>query len=135
MFRLDEVPAFGKDTSAEGRRVVRYPQGQYAGCGNVPSPLVKAYPKFRSKHPLYGAVTFDADYYGGKPGILLHFALDESGETEKKPEAGEKKAEEKKSMLLEMLAKSLTGSLSSSSVPETPKCTYDQMYFDRNGDL
>jgi hypothetical protein len=139
--KLEEAPAFGKEQTP-GQ--VRYPQGQYASCRIVPDPRVKAYPKLNSKRPLYGTVTFDADYYQAKAEVTYHFVVDESAEPEKKPEPAktEKKpgeAKQKKSDLLASIAKALVGGEPARSTPIRPdqvKNTYDLLlYFDRNGDL
>ena len=51
---------------------------------------VKAYPKLKSKHPLYGKVAFDIDLSNRK-GIEFHFVLDESGEDLPRDEKKEEK--------------------------------------------
>ena len=55
--------------------------GQYVQCGDTPLAEVKAYPKLKSKHPLYGKVKFDLDPTN-RQGIEFCFVLDESGEVE-----------------------------------------------------
>ena len=135
---MKEVPAFGKPDAAEGPRTMRYPSGQGAGCGNVPNPSVK-YPKLKSKRPLYGQVVFDTGSH--TPAVMYHFVLDESGEAEEKAKEGKDKEkakpETKKSALLESLAKSLAAAAPAPvtlAQPQMPKCDYDLLYFDLNGD-
>ena len=89
----------------------------------MPNKQVKTYPKLKSKRPLYGSVTFDADFLNPKVGKTFHFVLDESGD--KAPAAKEKseKAGDKKQPTVET-----TG-------PVPGPLKYDLLYFDCNGDL
>jgi hypothetical protein len=78
-FDMREVSAFDKND------IQPYPGwltgGDCAECSTEPDKEVKAYPKLKSKHPLYGKVIFDRDIIAGRrKGIELHFVLDESGE-------------------------------------------------------
>lgn len=141
---MDEVPAFSKAGDAS-TRLSRFPRGQYAPCQKTPSREVKAYPKLNSKHPLYGSVTFDVNYYDPKPGITRYFVLDESPEAIKKAEADEKIAAEsakktgktkgKKSPLTEQAILLAQGDgRVSITWGQPPKCTYDLLYFDLDGD-
>ena len=151
---LEEVPAFGKE-EVSGRVSYRYPRGQSAGCVPSPSGEVKAYPTLKSKRPLYGSVKFDGSPYDAAIGTTYHFVLDETGEAEKKPEAGGGPGDSKpptdapkpagdaqasKPSLLKELAKNLTATPRPADpfareVRQVIKQTYDLLYFDRNGDL
>lgn len=126
-FKLEEAPAFGK-VEINGREVQRYPAGQYARCGSVPSKAVKTYPTLASKTPLYGELRFDGNFYDPSQGKAVYFVLDQSGDqpkpaakkTEKKADA--KKADAKKVVLVEELALRSDAS------------KYDRLYVDLNGD-
>ena len=135
--KLEEAPAYGKQQIPGGPNFY-FPQGQYARCSDARNPAVKAYPKLNSKRPLYGSVTFDSNYYEATPGITFCFVLDESGDSEKKPENKAGEGKEKKSDLLASIAKALVGSEPARSTairPDQVKNTYDLLYFDLNGDL
>jgi hypothetical protein len=54
-------------------------RGQFAQCSTEPDRAVKAYPKLKSKRPLYGKLAFDLDMAHGKS-VEYQFVLDESGE-------------------------------------------------------
>ncbi len=90
VFDMRERSAFTVEQSPPGP-IVMLTRGQYAPCTTTPDKEVKAYPKLKSKRPLYGKVTFDPDPVTRK-GIEFHFVLDESGE----PPAGEEKQDNKK---------------------------------------
>lgn len=152
VFEMREVSALG--VAARGiPNALSILRGQSALCGNEPDREVKAYPKVKSKHPLYGKVKFGANRGGRDSGVEYHFVIDESGEKplepkrlESKPggaKPGEKKAGGTKSgarsSLLDTLASSLLGKTASPPPPaatpgETP-ATYDRLYFDANRDL
>lgn len=150
---LEEVSAFGKEEGA-GRVQYRYPRGQSAPCVPTASSEVKVYPTLKSKRPLYGSVKFDGSPSDPAIGSTYHFVLDETGEAEKKPEAGGGTGDAKppadtpkpagdvqasKPSLLKELAKNLaatprpTDPFARQAMP-TIKQTYDLLYFDRNGD-
>ena len=100
VFKMDEVSAFDvKELGPYGSVNVG---GQSAMCTPQPNPEVKAYPKLKSKQPLYGVVTFG----GGSTLVTLgpappvptspvrhHFVLDES--EQEAPPAETPKTEEK----------------------------------------
>jgi len=152
VFEMRERSALTAEPEQSARMLTR---GQFVQCADSPFKGVKAYPKLKSKHPLYGKVTFDPDPTN-RTGIEFYFVLDESGETETgerkanagKPheQANEEKvrlpAEEKKpaASLLGSLAK-LLGAADSGARPspppaKTPKLArYDRLYFDFNRDL
>lgn len=149
VFTMEEATAFGKD-DVSGMVHYRYPRGQLATCGTTPNRDVKAYPKLKSKRPLYGSITFDSFTYDPRPGITYHFVLDQSGETANEADGvktkaappgktGKKAGEtKKKSSLLESLSKNLGSEVSPPAstllMEQQPKCTYDRLYFDLNGD-
>ncbi len=125
VFKLDEVPVFGKEEGAAGSPG-RYPGGQYVQCSTQPSKQVKRYPKLNSKKPLYGSVVFDGSFVDPSVGTVFHFVLDQSGDAplaeSGKPEAA------KSNSLLATLARALSG--------EKPEpVPYDRLYFDINRDL
>jgi hypothetical protein len=120
VFDLREVSVF----DAAGPQSVTLTRGQYAECVNEPDKAVKAYPKLKSKKPLYGKVKFG--WYPGKnEGIEIHFALDESGEpAPDKTEANPREEVKKKEPA------------SSSDKPSEAKpSSYDRLYLDLNRDL
>ncbi|MCR4415366.1 MAG: hypothetical protein NUV77_23390 [Thermoguttaceae bacterium] len=134
VFELREVSVLDWAPSHRG---IPFTRGQNADLSREPDKAVKAYPKLKSKTPLYGKVKFDW-YPGQREGIEYRFVLDESGEappTETdKPEA--KPAEEKS--LLKSLGQTLLGSKAAPvPPPELPpkRSSYDRLYFDLNRDL
>jgi len=95
--------------------------GQYAACSSQPDEMVKAYPKLKSKHPIYGKLQFDRSL-SNIEGTAIHFVLDESGETPTSEEEADRndatdKTPEK--------ARSFDANL----------VRYDRLYFDANRDL
>ena len=116
VFAMKEVPAFGKE-EAEGSTRYRYPSGAFSVCSPAPSNEVKAYPKLKSKRPLYGSLTLDGSPVGAKPGKTLYFVLDQSGE------AASVAAEEK------------TEKAAGKKTASEGTLKYDRLYFDCNGDL
>ena len=92
--------------------------GDFAACSNEPDEAVKAYPKLKSKHPLYGTFHFDHNMATGKS-IAIRFVLDESGET---PPAEEDKGD--------------GGDETKTKKPRPPKLSrYDRLYINLNRDL
>ena len=73
---MREVSVFGKNDIQQRPLLTR---GAYAECSTEPDKEVKAYPKLKSKRPLYGKFQFDPDWSHGKS-IEIHFVLDESGD-------------------------------------------------------
>jgi hypothetical protein len=141
VFAMREVSAFEKNDTASGRMLTR---GQFAACSDQPDKAVKAYPKLKSKHPLYGKVQFGRD--GKGKGIEYHFVLDQSGETPapvKKVEepVGEKpdKEKPKKSLFLKLAEQLLDEKKPAKKKLPPPKdlvlSKYDRLYFDLNHDL
>jgi len=126
--RMEEAPAKDLEKERMGGEIRRYSRGQIGRCSSAPSKDVKAYPTLKSKRPLYGSVTFDANPNDPKSGITFQFVLDESGEATK-PAEDEKSTSEKKGAEKE-------GTLGGLKVSPAPaKAKYDRMYFDANGDL
>lgn len=121
VFAMEEVTAFGKE-EVNGKTRYIYPGGSFTSCNTAPNKLVKAYPKFKSKRPLYGSVTFDSDFLNPRAGKTFYFVLDESGE--KAPAAKEKseKAADKKQPSVGFMG------------PMPGSMKYDLLYFDCNGD-
>lgn len=116
VFKLEESPAIGK-VEIDGRPVQRYLRGPYAQCSGERSKTVKAYPKLKSKQPLYGELRFDGDLYDPTLGKAVYFVLDESGE-QPKPSEEKKEADDKKQVLL----------------IQSDAAKYDRLYVDLNGD-
>jgi hypothetical protein len=121
VFDLKEVSVFGNDGDV-GQALRR---GEYALCSTTPFKEVKAYPKLKSKEPLYGKLQFDRSL-SDREGVAVYFVLDQSGEkpssetkTEKKDEKpGAKKPDTRH--------------------PVNPRLSsYDRLYLDanRDGDL
>jgi len=113
-FEMKEVSIL----DAKDEEIVRY-AGIYVDCTNKPAETVKAYPKLKSKRPLYGTFEIDRDRFRGHRGTEYHFVLDASAEP--------KKAESKS--LLGALAAALKGAESQEVE------NYDLLYFDANHDL
>jgi hypothetical protein len=134
VFEMREISAFDKSDINQNRWLT---SGQYAECSTDPDKEVRAYPKLKSKHPLYGKVAFDRGLSNRK-GIEFHFVLDESGES---PATEEKKKEEEqpKKSFLDSILESLWGAGEKSEPAPKPPATklsrYDRLYFDSNGDL
>jgi hypothetical protein len=145
-FALQEVPPFG-DPAGSYDMAYWIPQGQTVRCGPSPASRVKAYPKLKSKRPMYGSIRFDANPREPASGVEFHFVLDESGEKAAKPGAGGTKTKTTPSKTMKPARegdesqKTLLGSLAKSVAPKTPSrppwigCPYDRLYFDSNGDL
>ena len=133
VFKLDEVPAFGKEEGAAGSPG-RYLGGQYVQCSTQPSKQVKRYPKLNSKKPLYGSVVLDGSFVDPSVGTVFRFVLDQSGDAPL-AESGEPEAV-KSSSLLAALARALTGEKAESPQPKPPEpVRYDRLCFDLNRDL
>ena len=133
VFAMREVSVF--DLGGTRLDHIRLIRGQSATCSTLPDKTVKAYPKLKSKRPLYGKVEFDRGFSGGK-GIEFHFVLDESGEAPR----GEKKKEETKAGKGPSPTQSLRSDPTDGSKPDQPGkepelSRYDRLYFDVNGDL
>jgi hypothetical protein len=122
VFELKEISATTADRPVT--------QGQRFSCTTEPDEEVKAYPKLRSKQPLYGKAVFGVDPISGK-GSEFHFVLDESAESTPS------EADEPQQTLLGKVAASLrTGTTSNTGKKrEVKTSTYDRLYFDANGDL
>jgi hypothetical protein len=134
VFEMRERSALTPERGPSGQMLTR---GQYAECGTTPFKEVKAYPKLKSKHPLYGKVKFDPDPANRK-GVEFYFVLDESDEAE----AAEKKKSDgqQHERANEDKAKSAgaadDGTSRDPRAASTPKLSrYDRLYFDLNGDL
>jgi len=132
-FEMREVSAFQAGVGAGWSPLAR---GQAAVCKTEPDKEVKAYPKLRSKRPLYGSVTFDASRTDPKAGMKFHFVLDESGEAPADKLAAEKSAAAKvsegksPSKSGQPLWKEVLSRLAGGAAPR-----YDRLYFDANRDL
>jgi hypothetical protein len=140
VFETREISTFDNNGDYDGHRMT---YGASADCSTEPDKEVKAYPKLKSKRPLYGKLKFDFNLATGKAKVF-HFVLDESGEAPAaEAKTREKKADQKKpqTSLLKSLAEKLTGTAekgeSDKSPPEKENqlSSYDRLYFDRNGDL
>jgi hypothetical protein len=118
---LEEVPAWGKSDTKEASRF-RFPRGQFIMCSDRPSREVKAYPKLKSKKPLYGSVIFSPSGPDYRSGTKYCFVLDESGEEQ--PAAKEK---EEKPAADEKISAPGRG--------RPPRLQHDRLYFDLDGDL
>ena len=134
VFELREISAFGKGEN-ESYHLTR---GQLAQCSETPDKEVKAYPKLKSKHPLYGKVKFGEDRLdpGKGEGIEFHFVLDESGETPKNEKVEEKQSKSS-SESSEKAAPRDAKKEGTDEKPlkEAPLSSYDRLYFDLNHDL
>ena len=75
-FKLREVSVF--EYGVEG-----FLRGQTGECEDQPSPMVKAYPAFVSKKPIYGSIRFGMDRKQPNSGQLVYYAVDESRGTGK----------------------------------------------------
>jgi hypothetical protein len=134
VFEMREISAFDKSDINHNRWLT---SGQYAECSTEPDKEVRAYPKLKSKHPLYGKVGFDR-FLSNRKGIEFHFVLDESGES---PAPEEKKTEEKppKKSFVDSIVDSLRGAGEKGKTAPKPSeaklSPYDRLYFDSNGDL
>ena len=73
-FSLKEISAFDLPEQVRGWLTV----GQAATCYAEPNEQVRKYPAFHSSRPLYGSVRVGAGRDQLRPGIVYHFALDES---------------------------------------------------------
>jgi hypothetical protein len=129
VFEMREISVFDESDIPPWEIVV----GQFGSCSKDRNSAVKAYPKLRSKHPLYGETAFGANPVTGEKGKTYYFVLDESGEPVKeapktldnKPDASkEKKPETAQAGAFSEIKKYL----------DRPS-RYDRMYFDLNGDL
>ena len=156
VFTMREVSAFDKIDVRPGHYLLR---GQYAQCSTEPDKEVKAYPKLKSKHPLYGKVKFflNSPNPVDRKGVEFHFVLDESGEG---PPAVEQSAKEKPWEEEMPKERKLAGQMSTQKKPKQPAGTaektastasaapprtsprlepkrsrYDRLYFDLNRDL
>ena len=106
-----------------------------------PHEAVKAYPKLKSKKPIYGLVRLAVEPLKKDSGTACYFVIDESGDTPEKETAKEEPTEEKakeKSSILDTLSAAL--GMKKEEPPAPPKLpeldnTYDRLYFDLNGDL
>ena len=137
VFELRELSAFDKSDIQS-----RLTRGEYAECTTEPDKAVKAYPKLKSKRPLYGKLLFDRDFSRGKS-IEYHFVLDESGE----PPAAEKKSEARtaetapEKSLWQRLVEKLWGAAENGAPakkpakPEARLSRYDRLYIDLNRDF
>ena len=125
VFKMEEVSAF--DVKEVGPYGVMMMGGQSAFCGPTPNSEVKAYPKFKSKRPMYGTVILGgavAVPVGGQPAApatvtRFQFALDESeaeappAEKPKEPgEAGESKEKDAAKSKSSETAKRIASTLS-----------------------
>lgn len=109
--------------------------GSFVICSTEPDKEVKAYPKLKSKKPLYGTLIFNIDISSAGPGgTKVRFVLDESGKkpaaevepsnVEKKKKDDQDKPKDSKDKHPNLLSKAKLSS-------------YDRMYIDVNcdGDL
>jgi len=116
VFPMQDLSIF--DLPDEMQHIVAQAAGGVVGTSgsSQPDKDVKAYPKLRSKQPLYGSVSLGQDRRQPSKGKAYHFVLDESGAAEKpkavKPD--ESKPKEEKA---------------------AQKPQYDRLHFDANGDL
>ena len=111
VFHLQEVSVFD---GGVGEALFR---GAYAQVATEPFKEVKAYPKLKSKQPLYGKLQFDRSL-ANPEGIAIYFVLDESGETPPAAKPAEKKPEKR-------------------HAADRKLSSYDRLYIDanRDGDL
>jgi hypothetical protein len=135
-FELREISIFDKNSVQSNP--YRLAVGAFATCSTEPDKAVKAYPKLKSKQPLYGKLQFDHDFTRGK-WIEFHFVLDESGEA---PAAEAKSAPETKpeKSLWQSLVEKFSGTADKGKpakrAPPEPKLSrYDRLYIDLNRDL
>ena len=116
VFNMKEVSLYDQKERAE---VSEFPifGGQIASLRTQPANEVKAYPKLKSKQPLYGSIVFHGS--PGKPGSArkFYFVLDESGTAENVNDKATKADADK------------------SAVDNRPKSRYDLLYFDVDRDL
>jgi hypothetical protein len=118
-FEMREVSTLEKNDIESN--AYRLTVGAFAACSNQPDKAVKAYPRLKSKHPLYGTFLLDRDITTRKS-VEMHFVLDESGETPPAEEKEKKDAGKEKN-------------------PATPRqgsgkpSRYDRLYIDLNRDL
>jgi hypothetical protein len=126
VFQMREVSVFEELAKEDADDFgYRYLGREVALCDNEPNEQVKAYPKLRSKNPLYGSVTFARSYVDPTVGLEFHFVLDKSGES-KSPDAEKKQTRS----LLQSLFGALAGAAATAS-----DVHYDRLYFDANRDL
>jgi hypothetical protein len=147
-FELREVGVF-ELARRPGTNTYSLARGQYVECQTEPDPKVRAYPKLKSEHPLYGKVKFGAAGGNAPPAVEYHFVIDESGEPPPEPKrAGLKPGDgtpgaakpATAGSLLKTLVSSLSGETSSGTArpaaqPRKTPITYDRLYFDANRDL
>lgn len=145
VFKMEEVSVF--DVKEVGPYGLAFVGGQMAVCTPTPNPEVNAYPKLKSKRPLYGFMMVVRSPTSPAGGVKFHFVLDESGEgappadkpnespdTPKGPaDTAASKTEAKSpppSKPSSMDLRSRFGSLGSAT-----ETKYDLLYFDANRDL
>jgi hypothetical protein len=112
--------------------------GAYATCSTEPDKDVKAYPKLKSKRPLYGAFEFHFDPpRNGQSGTMLRFVLDESGEAPPDEAGTSKNGKEEKKPAEKADAKKPTAAYRTSSpnrLQDAKRSRYDRLYIDLNHD-
>jgi hypothetical protein len=148
-FAMREVSAFAA-VRQPGRNAYTIARGQTVQCGSEPDRQVKAYPKLKSNHPLYGKVRFGATRLNPDAGVEYQFVIDESGEKPAESKSGHSKPGDAGSggsklgavaSFVNELASSLLGEKSSTGPaspivqPSAPPISYDRLYFDANHDL
>ena len=131
VFAMREVSVF--DLGGTRLDHIQLIRGQSATCSPLPDKTVKAYPKLKSKRPLYGKVQFDRGLSGGK-GIEFHFVLDESGEALPGNEM-KTKTKAGKTPSPPQSPDPSDGSEPDQPGKEPELSRYDRLYFDVNRDL
>jgi hypothetical protein len=129
VFKLQEVSIFDQKQDAELARLPMF-GGQTAQCSSQPAKEVKAYPKLKSKRPLYGAIILNRDPAKPGPAMKFYFVLDESGTPEQPAKKPDEKPAEKSGE--NVAGPGILGVLAESA---RPKYHYDRLYFDANHDL
>jgi hypothetical protein len=138
-FELREIAIFDKNPVQSDPN--RLAVGAFAICSTEPDKAVKAYPKLKSKQPLYGKLHFDHDFTRGK-WIEYHFVLDESGEAPPVEVKAAKSAAEIKpeKSLWQSLVEKFSGTADKEkpakrAQPQPKLSRYDRLYIDLNRDL
>jgi hypothetical protein len=128
VFEMREISVFDtKGRDPDERLTV----GTYAACSTEPDKEVKAYPKLRSKHPLYGTFVFNIDTsHAGQAATKLRFVLDESGENP--PDEAVQPKEDKKAAKVD--GKKPAEKNEKRTLAMAKRSRYDLMYLDVNHD-
>ncbi|MHC4402783.1 MAG: hypothetical protein ACYTG0_24230 [Planctomycetota bacterium] len=142
VFEMREISVFDKLAEEDGGGPRRYQlmNGQHASCTPEPNDEVKAYPKLKSRQPLYGTLAVQRSLLNPTDTLDLHFVIDASGEAPADTPA-EKAPAEESSSLLSSPTEARTGEAEQSAQvarqggESWEVLPYDRLYFDANRDL